>query len=364
MLTLSPSADDRDAQQHLDLLVTPRLTAGFCSSTIHRLHERFQVYAASCPVPIPSAGLIITPEIRRQCETYLPLAEIVSAFYRLYQAALSYPPLVQSTPFYTALSWADAFAALPLRFQNSANPASLLKGLLADQELLKEFLFASFLPRRFYGGFRRYPRQREFMRAWLNNRTERGVLCLDAACGTGEDSYGLALLLLENGRQPEEFRIEGWTIEPLEVWSAAHARFPHDQKRQAAYRRETEEIFRRKANDRILFRTIDLRVSPSGSEFDLILCNGLLGGPILNKPHDVQRVVDRLAWLLAPGGILLAADSFHGGWKQKHPQDWLRVQFESAGLIVGPAGEGICASKGIGNISDHPSEVDAPGARQ
>jgi hypothetical protein len=43
--------------------------------------------------------------------------------------------------------------------------------------------------------------------------------------------------------------------------------------------------------------------------------------------------------------MLLAADNFHGGWKQKYPQDWLQVQFESAGLQVCSAGEGICARR-------------------
>ena len=350
MLSLSPSLDDRDAYEHLDLLVTHCRTASLCCSSIRRLHERFQIYAATCPVPLPAPGLIITPEIRRQSELYLPLADVVAVFNRLYQAALTYPPLFESSPFHNVLSWADVFAALPPHFQFSANPARLLVELLNRPELLTEFLFASFLPRRFYGGFRRYPRQREFVRSWLNWRTDKSLRCLDAASGTGEDSYGLALLLLENGHQPAEFRIEGWTIERLEVWAAAHARFPHDPERETAYRLETETVFTCKAADRIRFRTVDLRepalVPPSPEEraaFDLILCNGLLGGPILHDLHEVQRVVTGLAGLLAPGGILLAADSFHGGWKQKHPQDWLRVQFESVGLAVCPAGEGLCA---------------------
>jgi len=347
MLSLSPSLEDRDACTQLDLLVAPCCNARLCYGDIRRLHERFQVYAATCPVPLPAPGLIITPEIRRQCELYLPLAEIVAAFHRLYQTTLRYPPILDSTPFHTALSWADVFIALPPRFQFSANPASLLEQLLNNEKLLTEFLFASFLPRRFYGGFRRYPGQREFVRSWLSRRAENTIRFLDAACGTGEDSYGLASLLLENGYQPAEFGIEGWTIEPLEVWSAAHACFPHDPEREVAYRRETGPVFERHAAERILFRAVDLRDSaflPS-SAFDLILCNGLLGGPILHTPHEVRGVVAGLAGLLAPGGMLLAADSFHGGWKQKHPPDWLRVQCESVGLQVCSAGEGICARR-------------------
>lgn len=343
-LALSPSLADGDARRHLDLLVTPGRTASL-HGCIRRLQRRFQVYAATCPVPLPAPGLVITPEIRYQSELYLPIAEVAAVFHRLYRTTLTYPPILESTPFHAALSWADLFVALPPPFQSSANPAQLLEQLLCDSELLEEFLFASFLPRRFYGGFRRYPRQREFVRAWLNACDKKILRCLDAASGTGEDSYGMALLLLENGYHPAQLQIEGWTLEPLEVWSAAHASFPHDPERQAVYRRETETVFTCGAAERLRFRTVDLRkLSPEEpGMFDLILCNGLLGGPILNDPGEVQRVAAGLAGLLAPRGMLLTADSFHGGWKQKHPQDWLRVQLESLGLVVSPAGEGLSA---------------------
>jgi len=353
MLSLSPSLVGRDAK-NLTRIFTSGRGASRCCGDIRRLHERFRIYVATCPAPLPAPGLVITPEIRRQSEIYLPVTEITDAFNLLYRTALSYPPILESTPFHNALSWADVFVALPPHFQFSANPARLLEELCGRQELLQEFLFASFLPRRFYGGFRRYPRQREFVRGWLSRRTQKTLRCLDAACGTGEGSYGLAQLLLEGGRHPEEFQIEGWTIEPLEVWAAAHACFPHDPEREVVYRRETESVFAHKAAERIRFQAVDLRdsallspLSPEGAPFDLILCNGLLGGPIIHTAPDVQGVVSGLAGWLAPDGILLAADSFHGGWKQKHPQDWLRVQFESVGFDVCSAGEGVCAGRSV-----------------
>lgn len=352
MLALSPARDDRAAREDLDLLIVPARTENQFSCTIRRLHQRFQVYADTCPLPLPAPGLIVTAEIRRQSELYLPLAEVAAAFTRLYHAILSYPPILSSTTFHTALSWADLFVALPVRFQFSANPARLLEELLDRPGLLTEFLCASFLPPRFYGGFRRYPQQRAFVNSWLRGRRGQWLRCLDAACGTGEDSYGLALQLLENGYLPAQFQIEGWTIEPLEVWAAAHARFPHDAGREAEYRRETEGLFSGGADNRILFRTVDLLYptalpaqAGAAAGFDLILCNGLLGGPILHDPHDLQKVVSGLAGLLVPGGILLVADSFHGGWKQKHPQDGLRALCESVGLVVDHVGEGMCAGR-------------------
>ncbi len=52
---------------------------------------------------------------------------------------------------------------------------------------------------------------------------------------------------------------------------------------------------------------------------------------------DVQVVLN----LVTPNGIMLAADSFHGGWKQQCPQSELRALFETKRLKTFEAGEGI-----------------------
>lgn len=339
----------------LDILLKP-VDKSLFQSAVRRLDTLFKVYVGTCPVPIPSHGVIITPEIRTQSERYLPITEIAAVFNRLYFAALNYPPIYSSTPFHNSMSWADTFAALPPRFQFSANPALLLEKLLADRDLLTKFLFASFLPDRFYGCIGRYPEQRKFVREWLKNRKGRTLNCLDAACGTGEDTYGLALLLSEAGVSPDDFRIDGWTLEPLEVWSAAHRRFPHDRRREALLRGATSALFQQGYGRRIRFSCRDILTSPTsfphprencdtgGGEnglFDLIICNGLLGGPIVHGREQLNRAVGHLAGLLSPGGILLAADHFHGGWKQKCPQSELRASFETFGLQYVDTGEGI-----------------------
>lgn len=345
MLSLSPSRCCREAQKDLDLLISRKLNATSFQSAIHRLNDRFQVYASTCPAPLPAPGLIVTPDIRCQNELYLPVAEITLAFQQLYRSALTYPPFLPSTPFHKALSWADIFTALPPRFQFSANPARLLEALPSDHDLLVEFLFASFLPNRFYGGFRRYPRQGEIIREWLEVRETKTLRCLDAACGTGEDTYGLTSLAMERGFQAEYIQIEGWTIEPLEVWAAAHGCFPHDRQREASFREETSELFEQGFHTCIRFRSADLLDAPQSEQFDLILCNGLLGGPIMNASHELEQVVGNLARLLAPGGLLLAADHFHGGWQQKCPQENLRALFELNDMKAVEAGEGIAGLK-------------------
>jgi SAM-dependent methyltransferase len=316
-------------------------------SAVRRLHTLFNVYVSTCPVPIPAPGLIVTPDIRTQCERYLPIAEVRAIFNHLYTAALAYPPILSSTPFHNSMSWADTFAALPPRFQLSANPARLLELLFDDSDLLTRFLFASFLPNRFYGCIDRYPEQRIFVGEWLKNRGKRELNCLDAACGTGEDTYGLALFLSEAGFSPEDIRISGWTLEPLEVWCATNRRFPHDCGREVLLRGATAGLFQKGYCRSITFSCQDLLTSPSPEQydgrkcFDLILCNGLLGGPIIHKREQVELVTGNLVHLLAPGGMLLAADNFHGGWKQKCPQTELRASFEAYGLKCFEAGEGF-----------------------
>lgn len=314
--------------------------------SVRRLQDMFRIYAATSLEPLPAPGLIITPEIRTQCERYLPMATVAAVFNHLYSAALTYPPILSSTPFHNQLSWADTFAALSPPFQFSANPALLLNALLADRDLLTRFLFASFLPGRFYGGIGRYPEQQRFVMEWLKGRRGRRLRILDAACGTGEETYGLALRLSESGFSPEEARIDGWTVEPLEVWAAVHVRFPHDPEREAVLREITSVLFRQGYGPNISFRCRDILASPENGTgqsrvFDLVLCNGLLGGPIIHEKEQLDRAVANLAGVLAPGGILLAADSFHGGWKQKCPQRDLQASFKAHGLVKVEISEGI-----------------------
>lgn len=346
----------KDEFGSLDALLSADINKDRFRGALRRLHTLFRVYACTSPVPLPAPGLIVTREIRTQSERYLPVAVITAVFNHLYSAALTYPPTLSSTPFHNAMSWADAFAALPAQFQFSANPALLLESLLADGRLLTRFLFASFLPDRFYGGIGRYPGQQKFIREYLTTRKTGELHCLDAACGTGEEAYGLALLLSELGFSPEEIRIDGWTLEPLEVWAAAHRCFPHDRRREIHLRGATSALFQRGYDHRISFRCQDILTAPPPStifrklddkpggekrRFDLILCNGLLGGPIIHEKEHADRAVGNLARLLAPGGLLLAADNFHGGWKQKCPQAELRASFETHRLTYVETDEGI-----------------------
>lgn len=359
MYIFEPLREPMAAAANLDRLVKSAINPKKFKNYLSLLHDRFTIYTNTCPTPLIAPNLIVTPEIRRQSELYLPIAEITAIFNSLYHCALTYQPILSSTPFHRALSWADVLVALPPGFQQSANPALLLEALLSERELLIRFLFASFLPRRFYDGFGRYPRQMDFIRERLDtiSHFRRGngpirLRCLDAACGTGEDSYSLARLLMQRGLAADEFRVEGWTLEPLEIWAAAHNRFPHDRRRESEFRRETAPLFEQGCQSVISFRCADLTENPpnlipkndtakESCRFDLILCNGLLGGPIISEAGLLLQVVTNLEELLEPGGLLLAADSFHDGWNSRVGKSGLKELFLQKRLTCFDAGEGI-----------------------
>lgn len=342
MFGYRPSLHPHGAAHHLRQLIRQDIDASLFRGSIGLLDRMSASWMASCPPPWPAPGLIVTPEIRYQSELYLPIAEISAAFNRLYRSTLSFPPVLGSTPFHNALSWADVFNELPPRFCFSTNPARLLEALLGNHDLLEAFLFASFLPRRFYGGAVRYPEQEGCIREWLAKRGGGPLRCLDAACGDGAGSYGLVRLLLDEGWKPERLAIEGWTLDPLEVWAAAHGAFPHDPRREGLFRSWAAPVFQQGAEAAMLFRQADLLQRPEAAgQFDLILCNGLLGGPIINHQEEIVLVAGNLAALLRPGGLLLAADRFHGGWKKNIPGETLGDVFKRCGLVVRDTGKGI-----------------------
>ncbi|WP_223923344.1 bifunctional 2-polyprenyl-6-hydroxyphenol methylase/3-demethylubiquinol 3-O-methyltransferase UbiG [Geobacter sp. AOG2] len=345
MIRFTPSLDPGDARCRLERLIPSHLDPSPFQPDLRRLRRMSAAFAAFCPPPWPAPGLCLTPEIHYQSELWLPLAELKPVFSRFHRAALGCASPLGGAPCDAAASWADVASALPPPLSSCTTPSRLLHRLVTDNEARRIYLFRSSMPKRFYGGaMDRYPHQTAAVRLWLERRNvgEQPLRCLDAACGDGAITYGLVRLLLDLGRAPQDFLVEGWTIDPLEVWAAAHCAFPHDPSRQEAFRRWALPVFSTGAERSLSFRQADLlTVAPDRQRFDLILCNGLLGGPIINKGEEIRRVVESLAALLAPRGLVLAADSFHGGWKQKCPHHEVQALFASAGLAVFEAGEGV-----------------------
>ncbi|WP_298270198.1 chemotaxis protein CheR [Geobacter sp.] len=339
----APVTDPAGTERALGLILAPgRLDDPDLRRRIGRLHERFATYAATAPFALWAPGGVITPEIRSTTALLIPLVEVRAAFRRLLRLALRLDASLEGTPFRRAPSWPDCAGRLDPPFR-TANPARLLEQLAADDQLRRTFLFSLFVPRRHGARFDRYPEQGAFLRRWLRSagspRRER-LRCLDLACGAGEGSYALARLLLDAGCHPGGFRILGLSREPLEIFAAVHGLFPHDPPRQEAFRLVREELRAKGGLSRIGFATGELSAA-AGDRYDIILCNGILGGPFIHERNDLEQTVAGIARRLAAGGIVLAADRFHDGWKRSVPPERIGELFAAAGLTVTAAGEGI-----------------------
>jgi hypothetical protein len=85
--------------------------------------------------------------------------------------------------------------------------------------------------------------------------------------------------------------------------------------------------------------------SPGDERYDVILCNGLLGGPLLHREEILKGAISALAGRLNPGGVLLAADRFHGGWKKEVPNRLLNGLLQQNGLTPISIEDGVAAEK-------------------
>lgn len=353
-LCYTPSVDSVEVQKRLAcLLAGGELSDPDMLRRVERLDQRFRTYADTCPHGLWAPGLAPSSEMGRVTDLYLPMAEIKRTFRRLFSLAFRIHPVLPADPLHAPANWLECQAMLGPEFRR-ANPGTLLRSLITDEAFRVRFIFAAFLPGRHGGGFHRYPEQTAFVRAWLKNRPQPGnvVRCLDAACGTGEGTFDLALLLAEEGVSPEYMEVHGSTLVPVELFAAAHAYFPHDAGREKAYRQRIQRLFFTGAARRLYFRQEDLSRGESGAagEYDLILCNGLLGGPTLHEMEKIARVVRMLTERLRPAGVLLAADRFHDGWKKSVPRKLLGDIFAAGGLELLSVGEGVAGIKRGGKV--------------
>jgi chemotaxis methyl-accepting protein methylase len=345
-----PSLSAEQARINLSaLLLRGAIQNPNLDSSITRLERRFQSYCALSPQGLWAPGLVISNEMRGITEQYLPMAEIRAAFRRFFSLALHYPLPDESNPVQAASSWLDLLQRLHLA-KESVNPAALLGKLTIDEDFRICFLFTALLPAHHGGSFLRYPDQIDFLNSWISSRSSflsGGIRCLDAACGTGEGTYDVADLLLRCGIPSRVQQIHGCSLEPLEVFAAAHGSFPHDPERQLRFRTRIEPLFNAHATDRMLFfrDTVMRQPTPEENPYDIILCNGLLGGPFLHELEMLEKAIHALVKRLKTGGILLTADRFHGGWRKENPPARIVEIMQRTGLTVRHGEYGIAAEK-------------------
>jgi chemotaxis methyl-accepting protein methylase len=343
---LSPDQANRNLST---LLARGTIQSSALDSAIKRLDERFRSYCALYPHGLWAPGLAVTAEMRGSTEQYLPMTEIRSAFSCFLSLALHYPLPDENNPFRTASNWLDLLQRLRLS-KEAVNPSDLLRKLIGDESFRVRFLFRAFLPNHHGGTFSRYPDQISFLEGWIAPRKaflSQGIDVLDAACGTGEGTYDVAGLLLKCGIPSRAQRVHGCSLEPLEIFTAAHGYFPHDPKREERFRSITVPLFTVQATSGMLFYQDNIMRKPAREEkpYDIILCNGLLGGPFLHGPDMLESAIAALAKRLKTGGVLLAADKFHGGWKKETSPTHIAELMRRIGLDVHHGEYGIVAEK-------------------
>ena len=345
-ISYTPTLDGKRAEDGLrELLVSGRVDDGDLVRRIYRLSQRFRTYTRCYPYGVWAQGLSVSGEMRNLTDLYLPMEEIVRAFDRLFSLALRFTPFRAASILHGSSGWLDFLQKIQLKVK-SPDPANLLKGLMADEGKRRRFVFANFMPARYGGVFGRYSGQSGFLAKWLEDNRERlagAVRCLDTACGAGEGTYGLARLLIEKGFPPSSITIVGASMEPLELFAAAHACFPHDPHREMNYRDYIGELQDSGVLERMSFR---LEMLGGGSihkreKFDVILCNGFLGGPFMHDKEGIEKTLAELAVRLAPGGVLLATNRFHGGWRYLAGEERLRRMLVRCGLCLLRVADGV-----------------------
>ena len=348
MLRSEPMASPKRCGLLLQQLLRPGILADpMLERHSARLAARFASYAACYPYGIWRRGLRLTPEMHRLTELYLPLGEIWPGWRALWGAALRVSPGVSQVEFCGLASWLAVLERLDQPLPMA--PHLVLQLLAGDKQERERSLFAWQLPRHFGGGFGRYPAQLAWLNGWLTDQCRRRetISCLDAACGSGEGTYELAAALLRAGYAPERISVRGVTLQPLEVAAAAFAHFPHDAGRREEYRQWLARQLPRSVFPRIEFAREDLLAAlPEGRRYNLILCNGLLGGPMLHGPQQAVEVIRGLAARLEPAGLLLAADCFHAGWRRRVPLAEIGQWFVAAGLRLQEVPAGIGGVRG------------------
>ena len=343
-LSFTPTLDRQEALRRLDRLLVPgSILDADLARRIDRLACAFQSYADCYPLPLWAPGLIIGNEMRGLTEALFPMSRVRGLFERVLSRGCRFAPFLSGSYLYSSASWLDLLQRFRPQLQ-SANPAALLRELAQDGEARKRFLFALLQPHHFGGGFDRYPLQSQWLEKWLKEKGgsfERGMRVLDSACGSGEGTYGLAELLQAAGLSGNGFVVHGSTLEPMELFAAAHGFFPHDRDRERDYRDRVAPLLTRPDSARIEFYLEEVGAAPSREPYQLILCNGLLGGPLMHDPSELAGAIGQLAARLAPGGLLLAADRFHAGWRLRVPAGMLRALVQASGLAPVEVPEGV-----------------------
>ena len=267
-------------------------------------HSRLIAYRRQARPPWWAPGLRLTAEIHAEYERFLPIRAYHVGLYGILTAwleARGLPGLRPPDGGYPSIAawWADLPDELAGRVTVDAADALVLACHIAA-------------PARFGTKAGRYPEQRP----WVAQIGEP-VQVLDIGCGTGQGTWELATWL------PTGSTVTGITLEPLEVWMAGQRSTPHLTGPDWRYPAITPGCTTR-------FSVGDLLALPEQGRADLIVCNGLIGGPACHTAAALERAWQVLRERLRPGGRLILGDTFHAGHAAAVARFHARVQRDVA----------------------------------
>ena len=276
-----------------------------------------------------ATGHIITPALRSAFQTFLPVEEFLSDLQRLARKALPdpswIPRILRTSQVHTARrSASHAPPSLPELW--AMLPPQLAGRVSFTPDQFTQLLCAFADPPQFGTDLARYPDQAaQLCRHVVDWDSGRSIAVLDLGCGTGQGTRETAFLFAECGvRNP---RAVGITAEPIEVWMATHRRLPHRPEREAALRALPPQ-------SDVYFVCGDALAPPLCDTFDIVLCNGLVGGRFLQKKPAFHTLLTQCRSLLAPNGVLALANSFHDG-ALVHLQLFATVAKENSWTVEG-----------------------------
>jgi hypothetical protein len=268
--------------------------------------RREDAFFRNAPLPFWAPGLVLTTEVRETYENFLPVSEYAHDLASVLSEVLPHSERGDDTPFSAwvpselrssqLVSVADFLALLP-------DPIAT-NGLTWTLDELWPLACALASPLRFGTGARRYPRQRDQVAELAGFRNF--VFAVDCGCGTGQGTWELAQWL------PVGSLLVGVTLEPLEAWMSTHRRLPHLE---WSFRNTDEKYAYPATNPAVTVAfaagaVIDMRWTAPA---DLIVCNGLIGGPAMCEPAELASLWERFFSETAAGSVVLAGNQFHQG---------------------------------------------------
>ena len=239
-------------------------------------------------------GSVVSPEMRGFYEKFLPFNEFRHSLITIGEQILESPDWVPN------ILRSNDILSLPDFW------AMLLDAFAGRVTFTEDELFSLFCaiadPSRFGTSDNRYPKQLRQIGDFVKRTGQgRAVRILDLGCGVGLGTYELAQIAAAVGGSAV-----GVTSEYLEVWMASHRRLPHDAARERLFRRYPVDL-------PVTFSYGFAESYRDGSQYDVIVCNGLAGGRFLNAAPQLTAFLQTCDTLLAPHGRIFAANRFHEG---------------------------------------------------